>query len=145
MPTVPKECGKSALNRQTDENEDECKAPEPGSSTHALERLARPLPQRRRRRVPARDLFLYLPDLVEADTGVSGLFFHDSFEQYREAVQSGLDAASVKTQALALLAHREQIEGRLLSALSDVLEWHRRMQELMDHGELTDTDIGLED
>lgn len=145
MPTVPKECGKTALSRQTDENENDCDAPGLVSRSHELERLARPLPQRRRSRLPARDLFLYLPALVEADTGVPGLFFHDSFEQYRAAVQSGLDAASVKAQALALLSHREQIEGRLLSALSDVLEWHRRMQELMDHGELTAADIGSED
>ena len=145
MPTVPKEYGKTALSRQIETDKNECEAPGPVPLSHELERLARPLPQRRRSRVPARDLFLYLPALVEADAGVPGLFFRDSFEQYRDAVQSGLDAASVKAQALALLSHREQIEGRLLSALSDVLEWHRRLQELMDHGGLTAADIGPED
>jgi hypothetical protein len=107
-----------------------------------VQRAAHPLPSRQRALLPARDLFLHLPALVEADPGVSGLFFQDSFDQYRESVQANSDPQSVKTRALALLAFRDQIEGRFLSALSDVLEWHRRLQELMEQGGLTPKDFG---
>ena len=49
-------------------------------------------------------------------------------------MQASSDPAALKARALALLSCRDQIEGRFRSALSDVLEWHQRLQELVDRG-----------
>lgn len=70
-----------------------------------------------------------------ADPHVRGLFFNDSFDEYARIAQDSCTDTQVKALALSLLSHREQIEGRLLSALADTVEWNRRMRLLMSVAE----------
>ncbi len=132
MPPGAKKSGRTGLRKL--ENARAGEAPAPAAPASVAARAPLPAVPRRRSLIPARDLFLSLPAFVEADPNVSGLFFHDSFDKFREAVQASPDPASLKARALALLSCRDQIEGRFLSALSDVLEWHQRLQELVDRG-----------
>jgi hypothetical protein len=137
MPSGAKKSGKTRSRKLEKARAGEAPAPAapaPAALAAIAGRAPLPAVPRRRARLAARDLFLSLPALVEADPKVSGLFFHDSFDKFREAVQASPDPASLKARALALLSCRDQIEGRFRSALSDVLEWHQRLQELVDRG-----------
>lgn len=70
-----------------------------------------------------------------ADPYVRGLFFNDTFSEYERIAQGSRTDTEVKALALSLLSYRDQIKERWLSALSDVIEWNRRMSLLMSVAE----------